>query len=156
MASKTESMEPIEPGAQAGKNPGTPQAPVHASPRAAANGAAPDSAVLPVDEIVPAVPTQPAIFPSIEDELPAPSPFLRIWRFLGGVGALLVAWAAIVAIYLLVINAEATLAHFELIPIKVAVAVGGALVLLWLAVAFLSCAVAGAYCLLLAVTHRRW
>lgn len=115
-----------------------------------------EGVVLPVAEIVPAVPTQPAIPPPDPTDLPEPSPFLRLWRAVGGVGALLVAWAAAIIIYLLAANASTLLARFELAPARVIVAGLGVLAVLWLAVAFLSCALAGAYCLLLAITHRRW
>lgn len=154
MASKVGSMEPIEPGASVSKGASATNAP--APTRAPLSGAHTDDAILPAAEITPAVPTQPATLSLPEEEVPDPSPFLRAWRFLGGVGALLVAWAAAVAVYLLVTNAQVTLGHFEIVPLRAVVGIVGVLVVVWLAVAFFACAVAGAYCLLLAITRRRW
>lgn len=152
MASKVESMEPIEPGTSLTGSAAEART-------LAVGGHAPTpagEAVLPAAELVPAVPTQPAALLPGDVEMPAPSPFLRAWRFLGGLGALAVAWAAAILAYLLLTNARTILGHFELVPVKIVVLLVGALAVLWLAVAFLACAVAGAYCLVLATTRRRW
>lgn len=110
---------------------------------------------LPAVEVVPAVPTRPAVVQGTAADRP-PSSLIQVLRALAGIGALTVAWGGIVVMVLLVATGERVLARETLGILRAASVVGGVLALLWLLLAVGACVLAGAYCLMLALTRRRW
>ncbi|HEX6122118.1 MAG TPA: hypothetical protein VFY89_03105 [Ktedonobacterales bacterium] len=74
---------------------------------------------------------------------PAP-PLLRLWRLLGGMGALGAAWGFVVVILLLFNAAWGFVAGPDEVLARVGVAVASVLAMVWLAVSVISCLLAGA------------
>jgi hypothetical protein len=142
---------------------GPPEADV---PGVAPLGENPEVPVLPVvaagvGEMAPTLAAPPLVSPTapLDETVSEPrraSPLLRLWRLLGGIGALAAAWGFTVVLLVLYNAMWGFVSGPEELLARVGVAVSGALVALWLAVAVIACLLAGAYCLMLGLTRRSW
>jgi hypothetical protein len=86
----------------------------------------------------------------------APAPRgLRLARAVAGIGLLAFSWAAIMAAIWLAINTLGIPPHRHVI-VRVALWVLGAVGSCWLGVTAIAAVLAGAFCLMLALTTREW
>jgi hypothetical protein len=81
--------------------------------------------------------------------------WLRPARALAGLAVLVMAWGATLLAALLALYTLHTAPQRQL-ALRVALYIAGGLGTLWLGVMALSCLIVGSFCLMLALTSRRW
>jgi hypothetical protein len=107
-------------------------------------------AIGPLSERAPLTPT------SSSPTAPAITPWRRLWRVLSGTALLALAWGLLLVLISLTNAAWSFLHGPRALLLRAGASAGAALGVLWLAVAVIACLLAGAYCLMLAVTRRSW